>query len=188
MRYDRDGDAHYDVISAFQKSIRGSDPDAAVYYLARILNGGDLQTACRRLLVIAAEDIGLAYPLAAVITRACVESAKDVGLPEAAIPLSTAACMLATAPKSNTAYLAYHAASEDMAKGLGMEIPEHLKSPHFKGYIYPHDYENDYVPQNYLPRDLIGKKYYQFGANKTEQAAKAYYDYIRSSSHERKKP
>ena len=185
--FDRNGDMHYDLLSCLQKSIRGSDADAAIFYLAKLLASGDILSVCRRLQIIASEDIGLAYPLAAVITRACVESAKDVGLPEAAIPLSSAVCLLATAPKSNTAYMAYHAAMEDMTKGLGVEIPEHLRSPHFKGYIYPHDYENDYVPQNYLPKDLIGKKYYQFGTNKTEQAAKTYYDFIRNSTQQKKK-
>ena len=178
--FDRDGDVHYDLLSCLQKSIRGSDPDATVFYLAKILASGDLISACRRLLVIASEDVGAAYPLAAAITYACVESAKAVGLPEAAIPLANAACMLATAPKSNSAYEAYHKALADMEKGLGTQIPEHLQSPMFKGYLYPHDYENNYVEQTYLPRDLIGRKYYSFGSNKTEQAAKMYYDMIRS--------
>ncbi len=178
--FDRDGDMHYNYLSCLQKSIRGSDPDAAIFYLAKILASGDILSACRRLLVIASEDIGAAYPLAAVVTHACVESAKAVGLPEAVIPLANATCILATAPKSNSAYMAYHAAVSDMEKGLGTSIPEHLKSPDFKGYLYPHDYENNYVKQDYLPRDLIGKKYYNFGTNKTEQAAKAYYDMIRS--------
>lgn len=186
--FDRNGDVHYDLLSCLQKSIRGSDPDAAIFYLAKLLATGDILSVCRRLQVIASEDIGLAYPLAAVITRACTESSKEIGLPEAAIPLANAVCMLATAPKSNTSYMAYHNACEDINKGLGMEIPEHLRSPLFKGYIYPHDYENDYVPQNYLPKDLLGKKYYHFGTNKTEQAAKVYYDMIRNGSHSRKKP
>ena len=184
--FDRDGDVHYDLLSCLQKSIRGSDPDAAVFYLAKILAGGDLLSACRRLLVIANEDVGLAYPLAAVITHSCVESAKALGLPEAALPLANAVCMLATAPKSNTAYLAYHAASEDIAAGRGIEVPVHLQSPLFRGYKYPHDYENDFCHQNYLPQDLIGKKYYEFGKNKTEQAAKTYYDYIRSCTDKHK--
>lgn len=185
--FDRNGDMHYDLLSCLQKSIRGSDPDAAVFYLAKILASGDLLSACRRLQVIASEDIGCAYPLAPVITRSCCESAKDLGLPEAAIPLANAVCILATAPKSNSSYTAYHMASDDMARGLGMEIPEHLRSPEFKGYVYPHDYENHYYPQNYLPRDLIGRKYYEFGTNKTEQAAKAYYDFIREASKKRSK-
>ena len=184
--FDRNGDVHYDYLSCLQKSIRGSDPDAAVFYLAKILASGDMLSACRRLLVIASEDVGAAYPMAAVITHSCVESAKAVGMPEAAIPLANAACILATAPKSNTTYMAYHRALLDMEKGLGTDIPEHLKSPMFKGYIYPHDYVNDYVKQDYLPRDLIGHKYYEFGKNKTEQAAKAYYDMIRSAKLEKK--
>ncbi len=180
--YDRDGDVHYDLLSCLQKSIRGSDPDAAVFYLAKILGSGDLLSACRRLLVIASEDIGNAYPLAAVITHSCVESAKALGMPEAAIPLANAVCILATAPKSNSAYTAYHYAAEDIKSGLGNQIPTHLRSPKFEGYLYPHDYENHYVKQVYLPSDLAGKKYYEFGASKTEQAAKAYYDFIRSNT------
>ncbi len=179
--YDRDGDVHYDLLSCLQKSIRGSDADAAIFYLAKILASGDILSACRRLLVIANEDIGPAYPLAASIAYSCVESAKALGMPEAALPLANLACILATAPKSNSAYMAYHAAAEDMEKGLGNVIPEHLRSPLFKGYLYPHDYENNYVEQAYLPADLVGKKYYKFGTNKTEQAAKAYYDFIRAN-------
>ncbi len=179
--FDRDGDTHYNLLSCLQKSIRGSDPDAAIFYLARILASGDIISASRRLLVIANEDVGQAYPLAAAITYAAVESAKAVGLPEAVIPLANATCMLATSPKSNAAYMAYHRAKADLDKGLGTEIPEHLKSPDFKGYLYPHDYENNYVAQNYLPSDLLGKKYFEFGTSKTEQAAKAYYDFIRQS-------
>ena len=178
--FDRDGDTHYNLLSCLQKSIRGSDADAAVFYLSKILASGDLISACRRLLVIASEDIGCAYPLAAAITYACTESAKEVGLPEAAIPLANAVCMLATAPKSNSAYLAYAAASADAEAGLGVTIPQHLASPRFLGYKYPHDYENNFVHQSYLPSDLIGRKYYEFGNNKTEQTAKAYYDMIRS--------
>ncbi len=184
--YDRNGDTHYNHLSCLQKSIRGSDPDAAVFYLAKILASGDLLSACRRILVIANEDIGCAYPMAASIAYACCESAKAVGLPEAAIPLANAVCILATAPKSNSAYMAYHRATEDIEKGLGTSIPEHLKSPDFKGYLYPHDYENNYVIQNYLPADLIGRKYYEFGNNKTEQAAKAYYNIIRESAKNKK--
>ncbi len=179
--FDRDGDVHYDLLSCLQKSIRGSDPDAAAFYLAKILASGDMISACRRLLVIANEDIGAAYPMAAAITYACVESAKAVGMPEAAIPLANATCILATAPKSNSSYMAYHNAKEDIDKGLGTEIPKHLKSPNFEGYLYPHNYENNYVKQEYLPNDLIGKHYYKFGNNKTEQAGKAYYEFIRSS-------
>ncbi len=185
--FDRDGDVHYDLLSCLQKSIRGSDPDAAVFYLAKILESGDIISACRRLLVIANEDIGCAYPMAAAITYAACESAKALGMPEAAIPLANAACILATAPKSNTSYLAYNAACADISNGLGIEIPEHLRSPLFKGYLYPHDYVNDYVKQTYLPRDLIGKKYYNFGQNKTEQLAKEYNDKIKSTCEKRKK-
>ncbi|MBQ7377898.1 MAG: replication-associated recombination protein A [Clostridia bacterium] len=177
--FDRAGDVHYDLLSALQKSIRGSDPDAAIFYLAKILAGGDLLSPCRRLQVIASEDIGAAYPMAPVIVRAAVESAKDLGLPEAAIPLANATVILATAPKSNSAYTAYAAASEDIELGRGAEIPLHLQSPLFKGYKYPHDYPNHFVEQTYLPKDLVGKHYYTFGQNKTEQAAKAYYDVIR---------
>ena len=178
--FDRDGDVHYDLLSCLQKSIRGSDPDAAIFYLAKILASGDILSACRRLLVIANEDIGCAYPMASVITYACTESARSIGLPEAAIPLANAVCILATAPKSNSAYTALHRANEDLANGLGNSVPEHLASPLFKGYLYPHDYVNNYVHQTYLPKDLVGRRYYEFGTNKTEQAAKAYYDLIRS--------
>ena len=180
--FDRDGDVHYDLLSCLQKSIRGSDPDAAIFYLAKILASGDLLSACRRLLVIASEDIGCAYPMASVITYACTESARSIGLPEAAIPLANAVCILATSPKSNSSYMALHKANDDIALGKGNVVPEHLSSPLFKGYIYPHDYSNNYVHQSYLPKDLVGKTYYEFGSNKTEQAAKAYYDYIRAQS------
>jgi len=185
--YDRNGDVHYDLLSCLQKSIRGSDPDAAIFYLAKILASGDLLSACRRILVIASEDIGCAYPQAASLAYACTESARALGLPEAAIPLANIVTILATAPKSNTSYLAYHAASEDIAKGLGQQVPKHLQSPNFEGYVYPHDFENDYVAQTYLPKDIEGKKYYVFGQNKTEQAAKAYHDYIVSNCQNRRK-
>ncbi len=177
--FDRSGDVHYDTLSALQKSIRGSDPDAALFYLARLLAGGDLLSPCRRLQVIASEDIGLAYPMAAAITRACVESALDLGLPEAAIPLSNATVLLATAPKSNSAHIAYEAALADVTAGRGADIPLHLQSPLFKGYRYPHDYPGHYVEQEYLPSDLKSRHYYSYGDNKTEQAAKAYHDIIR---------
>lgn len=180
--FDRDGDVHYDLLSALQKSIRGSDPDAAVFYLSRLLEGGDIISPCRRLLVIASEDIGAAYPMAAAITYACVQSAKELGLPEAKIPLANAAVILATAPKSNTAYVALNAASDDIKAGLGKEIPPHLKSPLFKGYKYPHNYPGRYVKQDYLPPDLKGKKYYEFGENKNEQAAKAYMERIKKEA------
>lgn len=177
--FDRSGDVHYDLLSCLQKSIRGSDPDAAVFYLAKLLAGGELLSVCRRLQVIASEDIGCAYPMAAAITRACTESAKEIGLPEAALPLSNAAVILATAPKSNSAHNAYFAAKADLDAGLGVEIPAHLQSPNFVGYKYPHDYENSYVEQQYLPNDIKNKKYYIFGNNKNEQAAKVYYEMIR---------
>lgn len=184
--YDRDGDVHYDLLSCLQKSIRGSDPDASIFYLAKILASGDLLSACRRILVIANEDIGCAYPMAAALAYACTESAKAVGLPEAALPLSNIVTILATAPKSNTAHIAYSRAEADIAKGLGNTIPEHLRSPLFLGYLYPHEYENHYVKQDYLPQDLLGAKYYTFGPNKTEQAAKAYYDMIRAASEKKR--
>ena len=179
--FDRDGDVHYDLLSCLQKSIRGSDPDAAVFYLAKILASGDLLSACRRILVIANEDIGCAYPMAASLAYACTESARSIGLPEAAIPLANIVVILATAPKSNSAYLAYHNAMNDISAGLGNSVPKHLQSPNFEGYKYPHDYPGNYVEQVYLPSDLVGKKYYVFGNNKTEQAAKAYHDMIKSA-------
>lgn len=178
--FDRDGDVHYDLLSALQKSIRGSDPDAAVFYLARLLEGGDLISPCRRLQVIASEDIGAAYPMAAAITRACVESARELGLPEAQIPLANAAVMLATAPKSNTAYAAINAAFADVRAGKGREVPHHLRSPKFEGYIYPHDYPGRWVDQQYLPTDLKDRQYYQFGENKTEQAAALYWEKVKN--------
>ena len=177
--FDRDGDVHYDLLSCLQKSIRGSDPDAAVFYLAKLLEGGDLISPCRRLLVIASEDIGPAYPMAAVIVRACVESARELGLPEARLPLANAAVILATAPKSNSAHDAINAAIEDIHKGLGSDIPTHLRSPQFRGYKYPHNYPDHYVKQDYLPADLRGRRYYEFGENKTEQAARAYWQKIK---------
>ena len=172
-------DTHFDLLSALQKSIRGSDPDAAVFYLARLLEAGELISVCRRLQVIASEDVGLAYPMAAAITRACCESAKELGLPEARIPLMNAAIMLATAPKSNTAYNAIWSAMSDIEAGKGNIIPEHLQSPLFKGYKYPHSFPNHYVKQEYLPDDLRGTKYYEYGDNRNEQAAKAYWDEIK---------
>lgn len=178
--FDRAGDVHYDLLSCLQKSIRGSDPDAAVFYLAKLLEGGDLISACRRLQVIASEDIGLAYPMAAVIVKACVDSARELGLPEARIPLANAAVMLATAPKSNTAYNAINRASADIAAGKGQNVPVHLRSPQFTGYKYPHDYPNDWVAQQYLPDELKNAHYYEFGNNKTEQAAKLYWDKIKN--------
>ena len=178
--FDRAGDVHYDLLSCLQKSIRGSDPDAAVFYLAKLLEGGDLISACRRLQVIASEDVGLAYPMAAAITKACVDSARELGLPEARIPLANAAIMLATAPKSNSAESAIDRAAADISAGKGQNVPSHLRSPQFKGYKYPHAFPNNWVAQQYLPADLKDAKYYEFGTNKTEQAAKAYWDKIKN--------
>ena len=177
--FDRQGDVHYNLLSCLQKSIRGSDPDAAVFYLARILEGGDLLSACRRLLVIASEDVGLAYPQAAIMAKACTDAAKELGLPEGAIPLANLTVALDTAPKYNSAYMAYNMAKNDFLSGMGQDIPTHLQSPLFKGYKYPHDYPDHYVKQQYLPNDLAGKKYYEYGENKTEQAAKAYWEKVK---------
>ena len=187
MRYDRDGDAHYDILSALQKSIRGSDPDAAVHYLARLLEAGDLLSPCRRLLVIAAEDVGLAYPMAIAITKACVDSALQVGLPEARLPLAEAAILLATAPKSNTAHNAIIAAMDDLKKGKSGDIPRCLQNVHAdttgfdnqQHYLYPHNFPNRWVEQQYLPDVLKDATYYEWGDNKTEQAAKAYWEKIK---------
>lgn len=187
--FDRDGDNHYDVLSAFQKSIRGSDPDAAVHYLARLIEGGDLISICRRLLVISAEDIGLAYPNAIAVTKACVDSAMQLGFPEARIPLAEAVLFLAGLPKSNSAICAVDAALADIRDGNAGEIPAHLKDGHYKGaeklgraqgYKYPHNYPNSYVKQQYLPDNLQGKKYYNPGSNKMEDSIKAYLDKIKS--------
>ncbi|HIX91410.1 MAG TPA: replication-associated recombination protein A [Firmicutes bacterium] len=177
--FDRAGDVHYDLLSCLQKSIRGSDPDAAVFYTAKLLGGGDLLSVCRRLQVIAYEDIGLAYPLAGVVVRACVESARELGLPEARLPLAEAAVLLATAPKSNSAHDAINAAAADIAAGKGQTVPTHLRSPKFVGYKYPHDYPNHWVKQQYLPDDLVGAHYYEYGPNKTEQASKQYWEKIK---------
>jgi len=179
--FDKSDTVHYDLLSGLQKSIRGSDPDAAIFYAAKLLEGGDLISVCRRLQVIASEDIGAAYPMAASIVHACVSSARELGLPEAKIPLANAVIMLATAPKSNSAYLALHAAEADIASGKGTEIPHHLKAPKFDGYVYPHDFPYHYTPQQYLPDDLVGSKYYIPGDNKTENAAKEYWDKIKNN-------
>ena len=188
MRYDRNGDSHYDILSAFQKSIRGSDPDAAIHYLARLISAGDLQSVCRRLLVISAEDIGLAYPQAISIVKACVDSALQLGLPEAQIPLAEAVILLATAPKSNSAIMAIGKAMADIEKADTGDIPAHIKDAHYGGalklghgteYKYPHSYPNHYVEQQYLPDNISDTKYYEYGDNKTEMAAKAYWDKIK---------
>ncbi|MBQ7339063.1 MAG: replication-associated recombination protein A [Clostridia bacterium] len=170
-----DDDTHYDLLSCLQKSIRGSDPDATAFYVARLCDAGELISLCRRLQVIASEDIGLAYPQAAMITRACCESAKELGFPEGRIPLIHAALLLATSPKSNSAYNALAAAAEDFGAGKGRTVPLHLQSPLFKGYKYPHDYPNHYVEQQYLPDDLVGKKYYEPAPNKQEMASAEYW-------------
>ncbi len=189
MRYDRDGDQHYDILSALQKSIRGSDENAAIHYAARLIEAGDIISLCRRLLVIASDDIGLAYPMAAVVTKSCVDSALQLGLPEARIPLAEAVILLATAPKSNSAYCAMDAALADIRNGEIGDFPRHLQNKHFDGenakvrgqhYLYPHDYPNHWVEQQYLPDNLKDKKYYQYGGNKTEQAAKAYWDKVKN--------
>ncbi|MDO4944151.1 MAG: replication-associated recombination protein A [Ruminococcus sp.] len=188
MRYDRAGDEHYDILSALQKSIRGSDENAAIHYAARLIEAGDIISLCRRLLVIASEDIGLAYPMAAVITKSCVDSALQLGLPEARIPLAEAVIMLATAPKSNSAYLAVDAALADIKNGDVGDFPRHLQNKHFDGegakvkgqhYLYPHDYPNHWVKQQYLPDNLAGKVYYHYGENKNEQTAKNYWSKIK---------
>ncbi len=177
-----DDDVHYDLLSCLQKSIRGSDPDAAVFYLARLLDAGELLAAVRRLRVIASEDIGLAYPLAVSVTHACCEDALALGLPEGRIALANAAILLATAPKSNAAESAIDAALAAARAGKGRSVPEHLQSPLFKGYKYPHDYQNHFVKQQYLPDDLLGETFYRPGDNKTEQAARAYAEKLRAEA------
>ncbi|MBE6642641.1 MAG: replication-associated recombination protein A [Ruminococcaceae bacterium] len=176
--YDRHGDSHYDMLSALQKSIRGSDPDAAVFYLAKLIENGDMISACRRLQVIASEDVGLAYPLAPVMVKSCIDSAFNVGLPEARIPLANATIFLATCPKSNSAYMAYDRAMQDIENGKGITVPRLFQSRYHDEYKYPHDYPNHYVEQKYLPDDATGN-YYVFGDNKQEQAAKAYWDSVK---------
>ena len=177
-----DTDTHFDLLSCLQKSIRGSDPDATVFYLAKLLSAGELISVCRRLQVIASEDIGLAYPLAVSVTRAACESAKELGMPEARIPLANAAILLATAPKSNSAESAIDAAMADVEAGMGREFPKHLQSPLFKGYKYPHMYPNHFVEQQYLPDDLVGRQYYEYGDNKTEAAAREYAERIKKTA------
>lgn len=188
VRYDREGDEHYDIISAYQKSMRGSDPDAALYYLARLLAAGDLPSACRRLLVCANEDVGLAYPQIIPIVKAAVDTANELGLPEARIPLANAVVLVANAPKSNSVYNAINTALADIEKGNVGDIPRHLQNKHFDGedatvrgqnYLYPHNYPNHYVAQQYLPDILKSTEYYKFGDNKTEQAFKEYWNKIK---------
>ena len=188
MRYDREGDDHFDILSALMKSLRGSDPDAALHYLARLLEAGDLIGACRRILCSASEDVGLAWPLAAPIVKACVDSAMQLGLPEAKLPLAEAVILLATAPKSNTGVMAIDRAWGDVKAGRTGSIPRELQNVHAdgtgfereQGYKYPHDFPGHWVKQQYLPDALRGAKYYEFGDNKTEQAAKAYWERIKN--------
>ena len=177
IEYDRNSDAHYDLLSAFQKSIRGSDPDAAIHYLARLVYAEDIDSICRRLMVIACEDIGLAYPQAITIVKACVDSAYMIGFPEARIPLAQATIMLAISPKSNSAYVALNLAMEDINKLNITEVPKYLRDSRYK---YPHDYENSYVEQIYLPDIIKDKKYYTPKDNKFEKNAEAFYDKIKS--------
>ncbi len=183
MRYDRDGDEHYDILSAFHKSVRGSDENAALHYAARLIEAGDIISLCRRLLCIASEDVGLAYPQAVQITKACVDSALQLGLPEAKLPIAEATILLATAPKSNSACMAIDAALADLQSCDALDYPRHLQNKHFDGqgaavvgqhYKYPHDYHNHYVRQQYLPDALKDHVYYEFGDNKQEQAALQY--------------
>lgn len=188
MRYDKDGDEHYDIVSAYQKSMRGSDPDAALHYLARLLEAGDLMSACRRLMVCACEDVGLAYPQIIPIVKSCVDIAQAVGLPEARIPLADAVVMVCNAPKSNSAYMGINLAMQDVKNGKTGPVPRQLQNMHYDGednpnkgqfYIYPHDYENHYTYQQYLPDVIKTRKYYDYGDNKNEQAFKAYWDKIK---------
>ena len=188
MRYDKDGDEHYDIVSAYQKSMRGSDPNAALHYLGRLLEAGDLPSACRRLMVCACEDVGLAYPQIIPIVKSCVDIAQTVGLPEARIPLADAVVLVCSAPKSNSAYMAINAAMQDIKTGVSGPVPRQLQNKHYDGednpnkgqhYIYPHDYPNHYTYQQYLPDAIKNKVYYEFGDNKTEQAFKAYWDKIK---------
>ena len=188
MRYDREGDDHYDIVSAYQKSMRGSDPDAALHYLGRLLEAGDLVSACRRLMVCACEDVGLAYPQIMPIVKAAVDIANMVGLPEARIPLANAVVLVATSPKSNTAYMGINRAMADLKPGKSGPIPRQLQNKHFDGedalvkgqnYKYPHDFPGRWVEQQYLPDALAGMVYYEYGENKNEQAARAYWDKIK---------
>ena len=187
LRADREGDNYYDLLSALQKSIRGSDPDAAVHYLGRLLEAGQMQAACRRLMVISAEDIGLAFPQILPIVKSAVDMALMLGMPEARIPLGDAAVLMATSPKSNSAYKAINAAISDIHKGKGGDFPRHLQNIHAdsytmereQGYLYPHDYPNHWVQQQYLPEELKNTRYYEYGPNKLEQAAKQYWDKVK---------
>ncbi len=193
MRYDRDGDSHYDILSAFQKSIRGSDENAALHYLARLIEANDLPSICRRLLVIASEDIGLAYPMAQSITKSCIDAAMMLGFPEARIPLAEAVILLATAPKSNSAIMAIDEALADVRQGKAHTIPASIQDSHYagasklkhgEGYKYSHNYPNHYVYQQFLPDELKDRIYYQYGDNKVENASKAYWDKIKGKNHD----
>ncbi len=187
LRADRDGDNYYDLLSALQKSIRGSDPDAACHYLARLLEEGQMQSACRRLMVIASEDVGLAFPQIIPIVNAAVDMALKLGMPEARIPLGDAAVLMATSPKSNSGHIALDMALEDVRNGKGRGFPRQLQNVHAdtftqeraQGYRYPHDYPGHWVKQQYLPDDLLGTTYYEYGPNKLEQAAKQYWETIK---------
>jgi putative ATPase len=189
VRYDKDGDEHYDIISAYQKSMRGSDSNAALHYLARLLEAGDLPSACRRLMVCACEDVGLAYPQLIPIVKSCVDIAQAVGLPEARIPLADAVVMVCNAPKSNSAYMGINRATQDLKLGNYGPVPRQLQNMHYDGeennnkgqfYNYPHDYPNHYVNQQYLPDVIRDRVYYEYGDNKNEQAYKAYWDKIKN--------
>jgi len=190
-RYDRDGDSHYDILSAFHKSLRGSDPDAALHYLARLLVAGDMASAMRRMLVVASEDVGMAYPAAITIVKACCDTALQVGLPEAAQALGQAAVVLATAPKSNAVSGAIFAAMADVEAGKAGDIPAHLKDAHYAGaaklgrgltYRYPHDFKNHYTPQQYLPDTLKDRQYYKPGDSKSEQQSTAYWRKVKEDA------
>ena len=187
MRYDREGDAHFDIASALMKSMRGSDPDAALHYLARLLEAGDMITAIRRILCSASEDVGMAYPQAALIVKALVDNALQLGLPEARLPLAQAVVLLATAPKSNSVYIGISAAMADVRAGRTGDIPREMQNVHAdsaglereQGYLYPHDYPGHWVKQQYLPDELKNRRYYEYGDNKTEQAARRYWEELK---------
>ncbi len=189
MRYDKIGDERYDILSAFQKSMRGSDPDASIHYLARLLEAGDLVSACRRLMICVCEDVGLAFPNSINIVKSCVDIALQVGLPEARIPLANAVILVCNSPKSNSAYVAINNAVKDIKCGKSFEIPRHLQNNHFDGdeveikgqfYKYPHNFKNGWIDQKYIPDNLSNTKYYEFGINKNEQSFKKYWDVIKN--------
>lgn len=191
MKYDRSGDQHYDILSAFHKSVRGSDENAALHYLARLIAAGDMASICRRLLCIASEDVGLAYPMAVPIVKACVDSALQLGFPEARLPLAEATVLLATAPKSNSTYMAIAKAQQDVEAGNTGDFPRHLQNTHYDGegaavkgqnYLYPHNFPNHYVEQQYLPDNIKDRVYYEFGDNKFEQNALQYRNKIKNKS------